>query len=132
MDKLLAALLVGVEDVLVAVAGGVDNDQLVGRGVLEAYVEHLMGREAIHGVAKEFNPRLQLYVLTVGKGGLEFAAEVGEVPPLAQEVGTHSKGVITAGGIELQGGDGVLGVELLRCLVHQLFCLSAGSALYDD
>lgn len=83
-------------------------------------------------LAGELEPRLRGDAAMVSEDGLEVEAEVGKIPPLAQEVGTHSKGVITAGGIELQGGDGVLGVELLRCLVHQLFCLSAGSALYDD
>ena len=91
-----------------------------------------MGGEAVHGVAGELEPRLRGDAAMVGEGGLEVEAEVGEVPPLAQAAGTHGKGVATAGGEEPERSDGGFGVELLRHLVQQLFCLGAGSTLYDD
>ena len=130
--EFLAAFLVGVDVEYVASAVGVGDGQFVGRGTVEADAEHLVGREAVHGVAGELEPRLRGDAAVVGEGGLEVEAEVGEVPPLAQAAGTHGKDVGAAGGKELQRGDGGLGVELLRHLVQQLFCLGAGSTLYDD
>ena len=128
----LAAFLVGVDVEYVASAVGVGDSQFVGRGAVEADAEHLVGGESVHGVAGELEPRLRGDAAVVGEGGLEVETEVGEVPPLAQAAGTHGKDVGAAGGKELQRGDGGLGVELLRCLVQQLFCLGAGSTLYDD
>ena len=132
LHELIATLLVGVEDELVARAVVVGDGQLVGRGTVETDVEHLVGGEAVHGVARELEPRLRGDAAVVGEGGLEVEAEVGKIPPLAQAAGTHGKGVAAAGGEEFERGDRGFGVELLSHLAQQMLCFGAGSALYQD
>ena len=129
--EFLAAFLVGVEDEFVASAVGVGDSQFVGRGAVEADAEHLVGGEAVHGVAGELEPRLRGDAAMVGEGGLEVEAEVGKIPPLAQAAGTHGKGVAATGGEEPERGDRGFGVELLRHLAQYLLYLGATSSLYQ-